>query len=136
MYKKIFARRRASVPPSYASPPHPTPPPPRGRDPQSIFHSDRADCREDPLSSLAAIHSPFSVYSSHLTTPAMDGKCRLGPKIRPQSLTVRLDPVPRQFVCGRSAKSNMAQLLIVLFLVGVIGVSLAGGVCFVKILQS
>ena len=30
----------------------------------------------------------------------------------------------------------MAQLLIVLFLVGVIGVSLAGGVCFVKILQS
>ena len=53
-----------------------------------------------------------------------------------QPITVRLDPVPRQFVCVRSAKSNMAQLLIVLFLVGVIGVSLAGGVCFVKILQS
>ena len=68
-----------------------SPPPPRVRGPQSIFHSDRADCREDPLSSLAAIHYPFSVYSSHLTTPPMDGKCRLGPKIRPQSLTVRLD---------------------------------------------
>ena len=115
------ARRRASVPPSYAV-----------RSPYFIL---TAQIVERILYPLLPQYTTRSLYIAPISlrypwkVPARAERCR-------KSLTVRLDPVPRQFVCGRSVKSNMAQLLIVLFLVGVIGVSLAGGVCFVKILRS